>query len=169
MYFYSFRDLRNSTNLFHWSLNDNSIERNFYGGFEINLPYVWDYNENFTHSVSLRNNTWRNNRNFGIVIGGHFAGVNFTDSILEENVCRSGLISFQGMEKSLNIRNNIIQKNKGIFMVEFKADSQSEIMGEPYAKCVYNSIKQNDPPTPEVCLEVLRQCLSKYRMIFSHR
>ncbi|XP_066905697.1 protein bark beetle [Halyomorpha halys] len=149
------RDLRNSTNLFHWSLNDNSIERNLYGGFEINLPYVWQYNENYTHSVSIRNNTWRNNRNFGIMIGGHFSRVNFTDSIFEENVCRSGLISFQGMEKTLKIRNNIIQKNKGIFMIEFKADSQSEIMGDLNANFMYNLVKQNEPPTPETPSSVI--------------
>lgn len=67
------RDLRGSNNLFHWLLKDNSIERNKRGGFSVSLPYVWQYNENFTHSVVLLNNTWRNNNNFSVVVGGHFA------------------------------------------------------------------------------------------------
>ncbi|XP_014255547.1 protein bark beetle [Cimex lectularius] len=148
--FYQYsRDLRNSTNLFHWNLNDNSIERNSYGGFEILLPYVWDYNENFTHSVSLRNNTWRNNRQFGIIVGGHFSDVNITNSEFVENICKIGLISIQGMEKRMKISNNIIEKNVGVFMLQFKADSQSEIMGELKAKFVFNSVKKNRAPTPE--------------------
>ncbi|KAF6211152.1 hypothetical protein GE061_014267 [Apolygus lucorum] len=149
------RDLRNSTNLFHWKLNDNTIERNAYGGYEVYLPYVWQYNENFTHSISLRNNTWRNNRQFFVKIGGHFALVNISDSVFVENVCRTGLISLQGMEKYIKINNNIIEKNYGLFMLEFKADSQSEIMGDLRADFIFNAIQNNKPPTPETPSSVI--------------
>jgi hypothetical protein len=142
--------VRNSTNLFHWRLHDNSIERNSYGGFEIALPYVWDYNENFTHSVLITNNTWRNNRNFIMTVGGHFAHFNLTDSLFEENKCKAGLISIQGMEKKMKIRNNLIEKNTGSYMIEFKADSQSEIMGDLRATFTHNIIKRNLPPSLEV-------------------
>ncbi|KAL1117916.1 hypothetical protein AAG570_004229, partial [Ranatra chinensis] len=149
------RDLRNSTNLFHWNLNDNSIERNSYGGLELSLPYVWDYNENFTHTVRLINNTWRNNRMFTVSVGGHFSHLNISDCLFEENVCRNGLLSVQGMEKQIRISNNVIERNTGMFMVEFKADSQSEILGALFAEFVRNSVKRNRLPTKEALSSVI--------------
>ncbi|BES98492.1 Scavenger receptor cysteine-rich domain [Nesidiocoris tenuis] len=149
------RDLRNSTNLFHWKLNDNSIERNSFGGFEVHLPYVWEYNENFTHSISLRNNTWRNNRQFFMVIGGHFALVNISNSYFVENFCRTGLISLQGMEKYIKINENQFERNYGVFLLEFKADSQSEIMGDLRADFLFNRIENNRPPTPDTPSSVI--------------
>ena len=122
-----YRDLRSSNNLFHWNLFDNSVERNLAGGLELSLPYVWQYNENFTHSVTLYNNTWRNNHQFALTVGGHFARFNLTHSVFEDNICRSGLLTVQGMEKRMWIYRNTIERNSGIFMVEFKADSLSLI------------------------------------------
>lgn len=95
--------MRSSNNLFHWILFDNSIERNNGGGFDVSLPYVWQYNENYTHTFFLSNNTWRDNRNFGFVIDGHFAALNLTKNIFDSNQCRTGLISIRGMEKRMNI------------------------------------------------------------------
>lgn len=82
-------DLHRSNNLFHWFLHHNTIERNGYGGFEIELPYVWQYNENYTHSVRLENNTWRNNNKFSVLINGHYAETNLTNNIFLENHCLS--------------------------------------------------------------------------------
>lgn len=163
-FFFFYRDLRNSTNLFHWLLSDNSIERNSQGGLEVSLPYVWSYNENFTHSIFLRNNTWRNNRNFGLNIGGHFARVNISENLFEENKCKIGLISLQGMEKMLNIRRNTIERNSGSYMIEFKADSQSEILGNVYAVFSYNLVKRNLPLAPQVflMLSLFRYALSYF-------
>ncbi|XP_047509687.1 protein bark beetle isoform X2 [Pieris napi] len=137
------RDLRSSNNLYHYVLQDNTIERNKYGGFDIALPYVWKYNENFTHSVYMNNNTWRNNYNFGLVIDGHFAEVNLTKNIFTDNICYSGLISVRGMEKKMKIDGNLIERNNGRFMVQFHMDSQSEIMGFVYAVFVYNQVRNN--------------------------
>lgn len=141
--FHFARDLRSSNNLYHYILQDNTIERNLYGGFDINLPYVWQYNENFTHSVYLNNNTWRNNKQFGFVIDGHYAGINISKNIFTDNQCKNGLISIKGMEKKMKIDGNRIERNTGKYMVEFYADSQSEILGEVKAKFVYNQIKYN--------------------------
>jgi hypothetical protein len=58
------RDMRSSNNLFHWVMQDNTVERNAAGGFHVSLPYVWQYNENFTHSLFLANNTFRGNKDF---------------------------------------------------------------------------------------------------------
>lgn len=137
------RDMRSSNNLFHYVLQDNSIERNAFGGFEINLPYVWQYDENFTHSVYFDNNTWRSNRDFGVVIDGHFTQINMTNNQFAENVCKNGLISLRGMEKKLLIKRNTIRDNVGKFMVEFNSDSQSEIMGDIFARFLLNDIRNN--------------------------
>ncbi|XP_045494665.1 protein bark beetle isoform X1 [Colias croceus] len=137
------RDLRSSNNLYHYVLQDNTFERNMNGGFDISLPYVWQYNENFTHSVYMHNNTWRNNYNFAVVIDGHFAEVNLTKNIFTDNVCRYGLLSIRGMEKKMKIDGNFIERNNGQYMVQFYMDSQSEIMGFVYAVFVYNQLKNN--------------------------
>ena len=137
------KDLRSSNNLFHYVLQDSSIERNTAGGMEISLPYVWQYNENFTHSVWLGNNTWSKNEKFGIVIDGHYAGVNITGNKFLDNTCLNGLMAFRGMEKKLKIEENQITSNIGRFMVEFNSDSQSEILGQVFAVFRYNELKDN--------------------------
>ncbi|XP_034826785.1 protein bark beetle isoform X2 [Maniola hyperantus] len=137
------RDLRSSNNLYHYIMQDNTFERNKYGGFDISLPYVWQYNENFTHSVYSHNNTWRSNNKFGFVIDGHFASVNITKNVFIHNHCKTGLISIRGMEKKMKIDGNMIEHNNGQNMVEFFMDSQSEIMGFVYAVFVYNQVKHN--------------------------
>ncbi|XP_043483219.1 protein bark beetle isoform X2 [Leptopilina heterotoma] len=138
------RDMRHSNNLFHWILQDSTIERNHGGGFQVALPYVWQYNENFTHSLYFDNNTWQNNEQFAFVVDGHFANLNMTNNQFENNNCKTGLISIRGMEKKMQIERNRINRNHGRFMVEFKADSQSEIMGEVYAKFLLNDVKFNN-------------------------
>ncbi|XP_060803589.1 protein bark beetle [Amyelois transitella] len=137
------RDLRSSNNLYHYILQDNTIERNKYGGFDISLPYVWQYNENFTHSVYMHNNTWRGNMNFATVIDGHFAEVNITKNIFTDNNCKTGLLAIRGMEKKMRIEYNLIERNKGNFMVQFFMDSQSEIMGIIRANFLHNQLKFN--------------------------
>ncbi|XP_072938867.1 protein bark beetle isoform X2 [Epargyreus clarus] len=137
------RDLRSSNNLYHYVLQDNTIERNKYGGFDVSLPYVWQYNENFTHSVYMYNNTWRNNQNFGFVIDGHFAEVNITRNIFTDNFCKIGLVSIRGMEKKMKIDGNLVERNNGLYMIQFYMDSQSEIMGFVYAVFEYNQLKNN--------------------------
>ncbi|XP_017774038.1 PREDICTED: protein bark beetle isoform X2 [Nicrophorus vespilloides] len=137
------RDLRSSNNLFHYILQDDTIERNKAGGFDINLPYVWNYNENFTHSVYFNNNTWKRNNKFSLNIDGHFALVNITKNKFVENLCKDGLISFKGMEKKMLIDYNEILGNNGKYMVEFKSESQSEILGDVPAKFMFNLLKEN--------------------------
>ncbi|XP_057327444.1 protein bark beetle isoform X2 [Microplitis mediator] len=138
------RDMRYSNNLFHWIMKDNTIERNKNGGLDISLPYVWQYNENFTHSLYFINNTWQNNNMFSFLIDGHYATLNITRNIFDNNNCKYGLISIRGMEKKMKIDHNRIENNNCNYMVEFKIDSQSEILGEIPANFYYNSIKYNN-------------------------
>ncbi|XP_031833217.2 C-type lectin domain-containing protein bark beetle [Nomia melanderi] len=137
------RDARYSNNLFHWIMQDSTIERNQKGGFEVLLPDVWQYNENFTHTLYFDNNTWRNNDQFGFIVDGHFATLNISHNRFEGNRCKTGLISVRGMEKKMQIDNNHIESNTGIYMVEFRAFSQSEILGDVDANFNYNEIKRN--------------------------
>lgn len=81
--------------------------------------------------------------------------MNITRNVFEDNICRNGLISLQGMEKRLLISKNIIERNTGTFMLEFKADSQSEIMGDLFAECSENLIKRNRPPSSQVTIFIL--------------
>ncbi|KFB47778.1 AGAP009143-PA-like protein [Anopheles sinensis] len=138
------KDLRSSNNLFHYVLQDTTVESNSNGGLELSLPYVWQYNENFTHSVFLGNGTWARNRKFGILIDGHYAAINISSNIFTENVCAQGLIGFRGMEKKMRIDNNRITRNYGSYMVEFRSDSQSEILGEIPAMLAFNQIESNE-------------------------
>nr|XP_034174512.1 protein bark beetle [Osmia lignaria] len=137
------RDARHSNNLFHWIMQDSTIERNRKGGFEVLLPDVWQYNENFTHTLYFGNNTWRNNELFSFIVDGHFATLNISHNRFEGNRCKAGLISIRGMEKKMRINNNYIESNTGVYMVEFKADSQSEILGNVDARFYFNEIKKN--------------------------
>lgn len=69
----------------------NSIERNSGGSLEVTLPYVWSYNENYTHSVTLENNTWRMNRQFVFAVDGHYAQFNLSNNSFQNNTCKRTL------------------------------------------------------------------------------
>lgn len=137
------KDLRSSNNLFHYVLQDTTVESNRRGGLDLSLPYVWQYNENFTHSVYVGNGTWARNQMFGVVIKGHYAVVNITGNRFVENDCADGLIGFRGMEKKLKIDQNRVTGNNGKWMVEFRADSLSDIVGVVPSVLEYNEIRGN--------------------------
>ena len=137
------KDLRDSNNIYHWVLRENKFERNKGGGLEVGLPYVWQYNENFTHTVHIDSNNFQNNQDFGISVGGHFARVYIVNNTLLENSCHEGLITLNGMEKESWIFANNIQINDGIYMVELDMDSQSEIMGYVAAYFSQNIVQKN--------------------------
>ena len=137
------KDLRDSNNIYHWVLRENMFEQNQGGGMDISLPYVWQYNENHTHTVHLDSNTFQQNKDFGIHIGGHFARVYIVNNTLLENSCEEGLISLTGMEKESWIFANDIKNNDGIFMTEFDLESQSEIMGFVAAYFSQNVVQNN--------------------------
>lgn len=56
----------------------------------------------------------------------------------------------------MRITRNVITNNRGVYMVEFKANSQSEIRGELKAVFFENTLKKNIPPSPEVFSSFLR-------------
>ncbi|XP_050714917.1 protein bark beetle-like isoform X5 [Eriocheir sinensis] len=138
-------DIRESNNLFHWVLEEVVMENNGGGGVALALPYVWQYTENFTHTVFVNASTFRDNAQFSFVVDGHFARFNMTHSVFERNVCQRGLLSVQGMEKEMFIHNNRIESNMGSYMVEFNTNSQSGILGSVFAYFEYNRVQNNKP------------------------
>lgn len=140
------RDLRSSNNLFHWVMNRTNFYNNN-GGIDLRLPYVWDYNENYTHSVVIANCTFKGNKNFKLHIDGHFARFNATRNVLENNECASGegVFTVAGMEKEMLIRKNEFRNNRGKYVVEFKLESHSERFSLVPANFYYNVLENNDP------------------------
>ncbi|XP_033235622.1 protein bark beetle isoform X2 [Drosophila pseudoobscura] len=137
------KDLRSSNNLFHYVIQDTTVEQNTHGGFQVALPYVWQYNENFTHSIYFGNSTWQRNRDFHISVHGHYTVFNITSNVFRENNCPNALIALDGMEKRLKFDNNRFESNNAKFVLLFKADSLSEIIGQVPASIEYNSFKGN--------------------------
>ncbi|KAH8259932.1 hypothetical protein KR038_005318 [Drosophila bunnanda] len=164
------KDLRSSNNLFHYVIQDTTVEQNTHGGFQVgnftqtlglghlfkyltrfvyilfqvSLPYVWQYNENFTHSIYFGNSTWQRNRDFRISVHGHYTVFNITSNVFRENNCPGALILLDGMEKRLRFDNNRFESNNAKFVLLFKADSLSEIIGQVPASIEYNSFKGNN-------------------------
>lgn len=140
------RDLRSSNNLFHWIINKTEFNNN-HGGIDLRLPYVWDYNENYTHSVVLINSTLKSNRNFKLRIDGHFARFNASWNTVESNECSSGegVFTIGGMEKEMLIRENQFLNNVGKYVVEFKLESHSERFSIVAANFYYNFLENNHP------------------------
>uniref|UniRef100_A0A1A9WLV8 SRCR domain-containing protein n=1 Tax=Glossina brevipalpis TaxID=37001 RepID=A0A1A9WLV8_9MUSC len=138
------KDLRSSNNLFHYALQDTTVEDNKNGGFQVALPYVWQYNENFTHSIYFGNSTWQRNRNFHIEVDGHYAEFNITANAFIGNQSPRSLISVSGMEKRIKFNYNRLEQNNVKVLMEFKADSLSERLGEVEALIEFNAMKNNN-------------------------
>lgn len=119
------------------------MENNGGGGVVLALPYVWQYTENFTHSLYVNASSFLNNAQFQFTVDGHFARFNMTYSNFERNVCQRGLLSVQGMEKEMFIHDNRIVSNVGSHMVEFNTNSQSGILGSVFAYFEYNRVQNN--------------------------
>ena len=52
------------------------------------LPYVWSYNENYTHTVVQEDNYWESNKNFAFIVDGHYAQVNLSRNTYQNNECK---------------------------------------------------------------------------------
>ena len=72
---------------------------------DVALPYVWQYNENYTHTVHIDSNRMSDNRDFGITIRGHFARVYIVNNTITDNFCHEGLLAMKGMEKEVTVHN----------------------------------------------------------------
>ena len=137
------RDIRNSNNLFHWHLAGTLFENNQNSGIVLRLPYVWQYNENFTHSIVMDNNTIFRNHDFQLLIDGHYSRVNLTNNLFKENHCRDGLLRVTGMEKALIIEDNIFSDNFGHFVVELAMQSHADRFGLVQAEFRRNFLLKN--------------------------
>ncbi|KAI2799648.1 hypothetical protein BLOT_011554 [Blomia tropicalis] len=133
-----------NTNLFHWNIQNCTLESNRNGGVDIRLPYTWLYNENFTHTVDVRDCRFERNKNFEFVIGGHYAKVNIRRNKFLENSCKMGLISITGMEKLMRIEENQIWDNYvQRFVLELNMASHADKFGVVTASVWRNVIRNN--------------------------
>ncbi|XP_064467113.1 protein bark beetle-like [Ornithodoros turicata] len=138
------RDLRISNNLFHWVINASQFVRNK-GGVDLRLPYVWQYDENYTHSIVLCNNSFHGNTFFVLHMDGHFARFNATGNEVRNNVSPpgKGLFTVGGMEKEMLIVNNEFTDNHAKYIVEFDLESHSERFSVVDANFYRNILRNN--------------------------
>ena len=146
------RDIRNSNNLFHWVLNRTKVSQNNGPALLLRLPYVWQYNENFTHSIQIFDNDFSENRNFEFTIDGHYANINMTGNRFADNRCREGLIKISGMEKAMKISYNSMTNNYGHYVVEFDMHSHADKFGVVSANFYYNTLLNNRDIPPSFTL-----------------
>lgn len=137
------RDIRSSNNLFHWTINQTIVTNSDGTALLIRLPYVWQFNENYTHSVSINHNTFNRNDNFEFLIDGHFTKLNVTYNTFTNNLCQDGLIKISGMEKAILFAHNTIENNQGHFMLVFDIQSHADKFGSVPADVFMNSIRYN--------------------------
>ncbi|KAF7488484.1 Protein bark beetle [Sarcoptes scabiei] len=155
-----------NTNLFHWLIRNSSLESNKNGGIDIRLPYNWLYNENFTHSVVIERSTFNKNQNFELVIGGHYARMNFTENRLTENQCKIGLLSIRGMEKLIRIADNEILENQiQKYVLEIDMTSHADKFGWVEALIQRNIIRNNRfaRGTIQESLNAMNEITSSYK------
>ncbi|UYV80531.1 hypothetical protein LAZ67_19000487 [Cordylochernes scorpioides] len=139
------RDLRHSNNIFHWNLNLTRLVNNSQEGVDLRFPYVWQYDENHTHSVEVANCSFLRNNDFSFSVGGHFARFNMTGNLFADNVCRGGLVHVGGMEKALRVENNVVTDNTGRFMFELSLQSHADKFGLVPARFSRNTFQNNHP------------------------
>lgn len=148
----SCRDLLLSNNLFHWVLHNNTVSGLRSGGVELSLPYVWQYNRNFTHSVYISANRIVDNHDLRVSVEGHFCRLRIDGNRLEDNVSWRGLISLSGVEKELVVCGNTLRRNTGPYMVGVSIDSHTSALGNVTAGISRNVITDNraaaDAPRP---------------------
>ena len=91
------KDLRDSNNLYHWVMRENLFARNRGGGLDLALPYVWQYNENYTHTVHFDSNRVFENRDFGLTVGGHFARVYIVNNTIADTKTETKGVSMRSL------------------------------------------------------------------------
>lgn len=140
------RDTRFSTNIFHWSIRDTSLEQNKGGGVSITLPYYSQYDANMSHSIEIYNNSFSKNNLYEFTIDGYYTSLNISSNTFRENRCRKNLIMITGMEKRLNVRGNTIEYNTCGQVVELNMNSHADKLGIVPGSFTYNSLRYNRKP-----------------------
>ena len=108
-----------SNNVWIWYITNNLIENNRAGGFFIELPKVnLMYSELYNHSVEVNDTIFENNQNFEFRIEGFYCNATVARNRFTNNVCKKGCISISGTEKDLEMYDNEVMGNAGVFMTE---------------------------------------------------
>ncbi|XP_067119939.1 protein bark beetle [Centruroides vittatus] len=138
------RNIRNSKNLFHWTINDTHMVNNLGGGIDVRLPFVWQYSENYTHSFVMHNTSFSNNEFFSFSLSGHFSRVNMTNNTFFRNICKKGLMSLSGMEKETLMEHNLFESNSCKYIVDFNMESHADKFGTVNANFQRNILRKNN-------------------------
>lgn len=135
-----------ANNVWHWFLRNCHVESSASGGLEIELPRVNHEIDQQSHSVSVQETTFSNNKQFAFTIAGYYANITIINNILKNNWCRRGVMILSGMEKDMYIFNNVIRNNEGKFAIDMTIISHSEYGQNVSAWVGYNTIKDNGSP-----------------------
>lgn len=161
------RDIRQSMNVFHWTINDTVFDNNRGGGINLVLPYYWRYDTNLSHTIEISNNSFMRNGNFELEIDGHFARLNVTRNTFKENRCRNKLISLIGMEKKLLFLYNTIEYNVCSRLIDFNIHSHADKMGHVTAQMEFNSIRYNRRSMPNSTYSALTSNFKNSKLLLA--
>ncbi|KAK6181325.1 hypothetical protein SNE40_009204 [Patella caerulea] len=128
-----------ANNVWHWFITESEIRRCREGGLEIELPRVNDMSDRKKHSLFFTESTVADNRNFAFALNGYYCNANIVNNNFLNNVCRKGFLTISGMEKNINITNNLFRDNFGRYVIDMDITSHSE-----YADLVIASIMLNE-------------------------
>ena len=133
-----------SNNIWLWEVTNNLFEYNKAGGFNILLPKVnLMYQELFNHSVDVNDTVFQNNDMFEFRIDGFYCNSSISRNVFKENKCRMGCITLSGTEKDLDIYENDVEDNTGLYMMEFNMNSHTPYTRWVDARMMDNNFKRN--------------------------
>lgn len=136
-----------SNNLWLWEVTNNHIERNLAGGFNILLPKVnLMFQDLFNHSVDVNDTLFENNEMFEFRVDGFYCNSSFSRNRFIKNKCQMGCITIAGTEKDLDIYDNEIMDNTGVYMMEINMDSHTPYNRWVDAHMMNNNFKRNKHP-----------------------
>ena len=136
-----------SNNIWIWEVTNNRLEGNKAGGFNILLPKVnLMYQDLYNHSVDVNDTVFENNQMFEFRVDGFYCNSSISRNRFANNNCRMGCITLSGTEKDLDIYDNEIVENVGVYMMEFNMDSHTPYTRWVDAHMMNNNFKRNKRP-----------------------
>ncbi|VDM08815.1 unnamed protein product [Wuchereria bancrofti] len=137
-------DLYNSANIFEWFFWSNTFKNNANSTIMIHFPDIINLSAQQIHSLKMTENRFENNTNFAIFINGYYAFINISSNNFTNNNAPSeiGLITLNGMEKTLFFERNRLIYNHGCWMLKMNIRSHS-LRNKVAAWIQYNYFIQN--------------------------
>ncbi|XP_074661276.1 protein bark beetle-like [Tubulanus polymorphus] len=113
------------------------------------LWFLWHKVVN--HTVLIESNTFQNNRHFEFRLAGYYAKTVIRNNSFVNNVARVGVMTISGMEKLMDVRDNVFTGNTARYIVDFALNSHYEFEVTVPGHFRYNKLKYNRlPPGYEI-------------------